>query len=317
MFAVRTSSALAAAFATLVVGGPFVGQLVTPACAADQGAPGPEARARAASLYDQGVAAFAKAEYGIAARAFLEADGIAPSPQAITNAIAAARKANDHLLVAQAAERAIARGDAVTAAREALVEAATKLARLEVSCELRGCSAALDGEPIPLGTTWALPGTHRMTATGATAELVAEETLVCVAGATYRVSLRATPPPRAPAAAPAPAVIVTPAPASAAGLPREWLYAGIGLTVALAAVTTWSGLDTLGARDALSPEPSQDALDDVLARAHRTDALLVGTGVAALGAVLLGVYTGDDDAPARPAVAPVAGGLTALVTGTF
>lgn len=311
MLAVRTSSALAAAFATLVFGGPSAWESVAHAAGAS-GAPPPEARSRAAALYDEGVAAFARAEYAAAARAFFEADGLAPSPQAITNAIAAARKAGDHLLVARASERAIARGDAVTAAREALVEAAAKLARLEVSCDAPRCAVAMDGAPLALGTTWALPGTHHVTATGARPDERAEETLACVAGATYRVALR----PVAPTAVEAPGPAGAPAARPAEGLPREWFYAGLGLTVALAAATTWSGLDALAAKDALSAAPSQDDIDDVLARAHRTDALLIGTGVAALGTAFLGATT-RADAPVRPTVAPVAGGLTALVTGAF
>src|SRR6185369_13229320 len=98
--------------------------------------------------------------------AFLEADRLAPSTQAITNAIAAARRANDHLLVMRAAERAIARGDALTRAREALSEAAGKLARLELGCEATPCSLSVDGEPSPPGSRYMLPGAHRIRAEG-------------------------------------------------------------------------------------------------------------------------------------------------------
>src|SRR5262245_36216833 len=77
-------------------------------------------RQRAAAAFDDAVAKFNRAEFAEAARRFLEADALAPNAGAITNAIAAARRANEHLLVARAAERAIARGDALVEARAAL-----------------------------------------------------------------------------------------------------------------------------------------------------------------------------------------------------
>src|ERR1700733_3205595 len=91
-------------------------------------------------------------------------------------------------LVARAAERAIARGDAVVEAREALADAAARLARIELSCSPAPCSIALDGAPATEPAIWALPGTHRIGATGPSGA-AAEENLLCVAGATCRAAL--------------------------------------------------------------------------------------------------------------------------------
>ena len=62
-------------------------------------------RERAAALYDRGVAAFERADYESAAQSFLDADTAAPSSDAVRNALAAARRANDPALVRAAAER--------------------------------------------------------------------------------------------------------------------------------------------------------------------------------------------------------------------
>ena len=63
-------------------------------------------RASAAAAFDEGVTRFDHADYVAAARAFLMADDLSPSADALTNAISAARRGNDHLVVVKAAERA-------------------------------------------------------------------------------------------------------------------------------------------------------------------------------------------------------------------
>src|SRR5439155_7374763 len=70
-----------------------------------------ETTRRAAAAFEDGVARFKRSDYKAAARAFLLADELAPNNQAITNAIAAASRANDLLSVAEAAERVLSRGE--------------------------------------------------------------------------------------------------------------------------------------------------------------------------------------------------------------
>src|SRR5262249_13525514 len=106
-------------------------------------------RAAAAQAFDDAVKQFERADYAAAARSFLRAHELEPSTDALHNAIAAARKANDHLLVATAAERAIGRPgereELVTEAREALTLAARNLARIDLSCDPLPCTLVLDG----------------------------------------------------------------------------------------------------------------------------------------------------------------------------
>jgi len=243
------------------------------------------------------------AEFADAARAFFEADQLAPSLAAVTNAIAAGRRAGDHLLVARAAERDIARGAAVVAAREALADAATRLARLELSCEAAPCALTLDGAPME-GASYVLPGTHRVAARGGQGAL-AEERVVALAGATYRLALRPTAAPR-------------PAPPAPSGLPRAVFFTGLGASALLVGLTVWSGVDTLSSKRALPVSPTQAQEDAVLGRAHRSTALLVGAGVAAIATTVIGVrFTDWSGGQVAAALAPVPGGIALTAGGRF
>lgn len=276
--------------------------------------PSAQDKKRAAARFDEAVGRFNRAEFAEAARAFLEADGLAPSAIAITNAIAAARRASDHLLVARAAERAIARGDAVVEARAALAEAATRLARLEVACDVKPCAISIDGAPVAGNAEWVLPGTRRVEARGG-AGATAEERVVTMAGATYRIALH-------PAVAAKPAE-KPPVPAPGrSGLPKAVFFVGVGVTAVLAGVTVWSGVDAMAAKRALPRDEAEQAqIDDVLRRARRTDWLLLGTGLAGLGTAVVGVWLTDwRRAPAPPvtaAIVPLPGGAAITAGGTF
>lgn len=280
--------------------------------AAHADAPTAADKQRAGAAFDKAVQQFNRAEFDEAARGFLEADRLAPSTIAITNAIAAARRANDNLFVARASERAIARGDALVEARAALAEAATRLARLELSCETteKACSITLDGEAAAAGTAWALPGTHRIGAR--TGGASAEEFIACTAGATYRLALR----PKAAAVAPKPLPTRT-------GLHKAVFFSGLGATAVLTGVTIWSGVDAIGAKRALPrDEAEQSQLDDVRARARRTDWLMLGAGVAAVGTAVIGVWLTDwrgagSSATMSATVVPAPGGATFAAIGTF
>jgi len=276
-------------------------------------APAPD-KGRAAIAFDQGVARYTRAEFAEAARAFLEADRLSPSAVAISNAIAAAKRAGDHLLVARTAERAIARGDAVVEAREALADAATRLARLELTCEVTPCALSVDGEAAA-GTGYVLPGTHRVEARGGAGS--AEQRVVVMAGATYRVALRPEgehPPPPA-----LDGESRTPSPGRR-GLPPGVFIAGAGVTAVLAGVLVWSGLDALSARRALPAAPTQPEETDVLGRARRTDYLLLGAGIAGVGTAVIGAALTDwrgAGTKATAGVVPLPGGASLAVGGSF
>ena len=301
-----------------------------------------------AALFDEGVRRFAKADYEGAAGAFLRADEAAPSVQALLNAIGAGRRGHAHLLVARASQRALARTGAseelLRLAREALTESATHLARIDVSCAPAAnvgagraartapgaadepCAIAIDGAPVDAGTHYVLPGTRRFTASLA-GGAPDEQPLTCNAGATYTVVMR----PAGPSiAAPSATSIAKAAPDSSPGWPPAVVYAGAGLTAALAGVTVWSGVDALEAKSALPAVPLRAQNEDVLARAHRTDGLVAGTIVAGLATAAAAIWlvswdrsgaptktTTTGTAKASIGVAPSSDGVSAIVRGRF
>jgi hypothetical protein len=263
--------------------------------------PADDVKRRAALSFDQGVLQFGQAQYEGAARAFLAADDLVPSSRALANAIAAARRANHHLLVARAAQRALQRpgieAEVATAAREALADAAAKLALIDVHCTPEPCTIKLDGEAVAPGIEYALPGTHDFAGEGPHGARASEH-LSCVAGASYRVALqlapatsddpRMSPPPRespVPVAAPAAHPAVTPDAALASPdrnrpskpLPPAAFVVGGAATLVFAALTTWSGLQTLSARNLHESNPPAYDHDEVSRLALRTDFLLLGT----------------------------------------
>ncbi|HEX2878494.1 MAG TPA: hypothetical protein VHO25_03045 [Polyangiaceae bacterium] len=109
---------------------------VTTTAPASATAPSSETEtARAADLYDEATRLYEAGEYAAASEKYLEADALVPSSEALSNAIVTARKADAPLLVARAAQRAIAREllDPALAerARVALNEIEPQLKQLE------------------------------------------------------------------------------------------------------------------------------------------------------------------------------------------
>jgi len=293
--------------------------------------PSASVRGQAADHYDRGVDLFERGQYAAAVAEFLAADELVPSSDALGSAIAAARRSNDHLLVLRAAEKGIARESVdpklAAGAREALAEASRHLSRIEASCEPAPCALELDGKPIAAGTSYALPGTHTIVAKGE-AGAPDEQRLAMAAGASYRVALRlkaAEAPQNAAATptAPAPTPAKADRPTQAAEkrprpLPPLAFYAGAGVTVVLIGVTTWSGLNTLAARDDLPERPTQTDIDGVESKITRTDVLLAATTLVGVATAYAGLALVDwEGGSARVGVAPTAGGLHAAFSGRF
>lgn len=81
-------------------------------------------------------------------------------------------------------------------------------------------------------------------------------------------------------------------------LPPGVFYTSLGLTVALGALTTWSGVDTLSGVDAYEDNPTREAYEDGQDKERRTNILLgVTLGMAAVSLVtlILTKFGGDDD----------------------
>jgi hypothetical protein len=329
------------------MGAPAAAQAATPTPAAAPPTPATRAsapptaqqKAAAAAAFDDGVKRFEQADYGPAAKAFLLADELLPNPDAITNAIAAARRANAHLVVAQAAERGLARAEPnsalATQAREALSQAAQHLARLELDCEPSPCSISLDGQPAKAGGRYLLPGTHSGQAKSPDGA-AAEDSWTFAAGATYRITLQLpkpgqvvapsrtettaeTPPPETPP--PAGAVESTPEDkAKKKPLPKTAFFVGAGVTVVLAGITTWSGLNAMSKSDDYKDNPNrtQGEKDDVESAMTRSNVLFGATLLAAAGTAVMGVFFVDwKGNQVSAGVAPTPGGALGTVHGRF
>lgn len=261
---------------------------------------------RAAELYDEATRLYARAEYRRAAARFLQADELVPSSEALLSAMASGRRAQAHLLVARAALRADSREaedpKLAAQARAALAEAEAHLSRLHATCSPAPCTLFLNDQRLPPGNRHLLPGSYKLSASvgdapSAQAKRVTEH-FAAKAGAEYRFvldldeRLNTTRPAALPS--PEPLALGTSSPHDEREkrlLPSWTFYTGVGLTSALALVTTWSGLDALEKKDGL---PRRDAPNysaesgDVHSAARRTDwllgaSLLTGAATAAAG----------------------------------
>jgi hypothetical protein len=302
---------------------------------------GPDPKRLAGELFEQGVSQFSEAKYEAAARTFLAADDIAPSSRALVNAITAAKQSNNHLLVARAAKRLQGRQavepEAAVLARDALAEAARHLTLIDARCTPEPCTIRLDGDGIPPGLAYALPGTHELTAEGNGGRRAAEH-LSCVAGASYRVSLRlspddvntgargpidAAPPvtaaavgqngPRHPKAHPARPRAVSSASEHAKPLSPVVFAAGAVVTVTLVALTTWSGLQALSARRSYDNPASAYDPDEVARLARRTDYFLAGSVLVGAATAVAGLFFVDWGPSEHTTLSLLPGGGAALL----
>jgi hypothetical protein len=286
-----------------------------------------DATRRAAALFEQGVRQFSGAEYEDAAKAFLAADDLAPNTRALINGITAARRAGLHLLVAQAAERAIARSDmdagGAELVREALAEATRNLTHVDVTCTPPPCTMTMDGAAIAAGVRYVLPGTHDFVGSGPDGASVAEH-LSTVAGASYRITLT----PKAPDSLPGRALVGSKLgqarsatdTGSEQGSSRSKpfspgvIYAGAAGTAVLVGLTVWSGLETVSAKSGAS----YDSWEHVQDLALRTDLFLAGAivlGAATTAAGLWGVDWGHGT-QATALIFP-GGGAAVVAKGRF
>jgi hypothetical protein len=291
--------------------------------------PSDQAKARAAALFDQGVRQFAKAQYADAARSFLSADEALPSSQALTNAIDAALRADEPLIVARTANRALARPnvdqDAVQAAHAALAEVTPRLARVDVECEPDTCAIRIDGNASPSGVSYVLPGVHEIMGQAEQHAPFGLE-ITCSAGSLCRVAMQlvplSTPAPLSPAPPPAD-VAPPPAPADEpAGfrehLPMSVFVGSAALTATFGALTIWSGLKANAARDLYDERSAKYDPDEVTRLARRTDIFLGTAIVCAAATAATGLWWVQWGGGQRATLAArPEGGATLVAEGRF
>jgi hypothetical protein len=111
----------------------------------------------------------------------------------------------------------------------------------------------------------------------------------------------------APAAVPASPADTDPA-TTRKPLPPWVFVTSAAVTVGLAGVTVWSGLDAVAARDRYPPDSPEYDPEDVQARARRTDFLLAGTAVALGATAVVGLFLVDWNGKARASATLLPGG---------
>lgn len=259
----------------------------------------PAAHAAAREHFTRGMAAFDAHDYRLAGREFDDAYAAEPHPDALWDSAQAweraqeeARAANRYALYLDTAPAGAPDRDRATAA---LAHLSPHLARVVLRAP-EGASLDADGEPARTGTVYLFPGAHELHAkVGGAAQsrslsLDAGEVRTVVFAA--EASLAPAPPPPSP-----PARAEGPVARAPGGLSPWFVVAGGVATLGMAAVTTWSGLDTVSARDAFVASQTQANLDAGRSRELRTNELLVITGVLGLatGVAALFVHWGGDD----------------------
>jgi hypothetical protein len=267
--------------------------------AADASEPGAQSisvedRAEAAEAYDQGTSAYLSERYELAAHWFERAYRVVPTSTALLQAVRAHHKAGNSIRAANLALQlrdeypSDARSKQITEAVVGAVKPTSVLVKAE--CE-KACTLEIDGALVRHATFFVTPDVeHSLKAAfdnGETSTFVQG-----TAGAIKNVTLAAPAPPPPPP------------------VPRWAFFSSLGATVALGAVTAWSGIDAnkgvsayeSAARSASSPgintggsptpqEQAEALLEEGRQKERRTNILIgVTAGMAATTAVL-GVFT--------------------------
>jgi hypothetical protein len=301
--------------------------LAAPASAA----PPDAAKIRVASEeFDQGARAFKRKDYELAASHFEAADAAAPSEKAIRLAIRARSEAGQASRAATLAALALARQptepETAKLARKAIVKTEAALHKLNVSC-ISPCvlalgTRAIHGEPTTRWVVYADPGKVTLSASFFGDAGTTSRSLDAVAGGSS--DLRFEPDEPAAAAAPVPAPKEEKAVSksaeekreepknkdeSSSGLPPIVFYIGGAVTVGLAGVTVWSGLDAQNnpGVDRVRAECAGQTTDcptyqEGVSAQGRTNVLIGATAGAAAVTLAVGLFFtdwGGGDASAR------------------
>jgi hypothetical protein len=251
-------------------------------------------RELAAEAYDQGTAAYLAKDYERAAHWFERAYRLVPTSTALLQAVRASSKSDEPLRAATLALElrdlypTDARANHVANAVIGSVRATSVL--VEVTCNQQ-CTLELDGSLLQHPKLFVTPDVeHFVKASFANGEI--STSVQGVAGETCELSLSAPVPPPPPP------------------IPRWAFFSSLGATVALGAVTIWSGIDankgvsayesaartasSPGINDGSSPTPAEQAqalLDEGQSKERRTNILIGVTAAMATTTAIIGVFT--------------------------
>lgn len=308
----------------LAIAGTVGSLLIFQAFPAHAANPTPQQIKAAAEAFDRGIKAAQAGQFDEAASHFEEADREAPSPDALRAAVRARRDAKQGARASTLAALALGRypddKDLGSFARGVIEQFGAGLHKVSVSCKPE-CVLVVDNKLIPGEaassiTLYLDPGKHGVSA--GWNDKTQSRDMTATAGGSSSLSFS---PPKddkpAPAASSAPSAAPAPSategdgkkPAPRGGLPPVVTYVGVGVTVLLAGVSVWSGLDTQS-----NPGPDKvkelcvgqgegcSAYQDGLSRQKRTNMLLAATGGAAVVTGVLALLTNwKGDAPASSA----------------
>ncbi|HEY8042574.1 MAG TPA: tetratricopeptide repeat protein [Polyangiaceae bacterium] len=285
---------------TGVLGAAFLASAATlatgpaPAFAQSPPATTAEDRRQAGKDFADGDRAFKEGDYRQAAESYERAYQRAPHHSALWNAARSWHRAGELARAANLYARYLR--EAPPGARDrnnaqkALGELSSKLARIEVHAT-DVSDVKIDTQPVDAPSVFVTPGAHVIEGRTKDDRPVREAHTV-EAGDVVSVAL--VPPGVTPAPAPVPAPAPEPEPPPSS---RRWspifVYFGGAVTLALAGITVWSGLDTLQQKDAFDKAPSQDSLDVGRQKQTRTNVLIAATGGVAVLTAVAAVFLVD------------------------
>ena len=101
-----------------------------------------------------------------------------------------------------------------------------------------------------------------------------------------------------------------------------WVFGtALGVTAVLGGVATWSGLDTLSARDEYDKHRTQAGYEDGQKKEQRTNILIGATGVAAVATITLALFTdfggSDEKSAQKPHLSAGVGPGSVVLQGSF
>ncbi|HMJ16678.1 MAG TPA: hypothetical protein VK524_34925 [Polyangiaceae bacterium] len=253
----------------------------------------------AANAYSTGQKAEMAGDHEAAADMYELADSLAPTPEAVRSALRARKNAGQLGAAAVHAETLISRYPDDKRSRgiaeSTLAEAKKKLARYAVRCQPKPCNLVVDGASATTNemdehVLYLSAGEHSVIARFGKLDTEAQPVSGEPGGeASLTFDAPPEPPPEAtPAGEPLTGAGGGPrdaGPQPSSGLPLSVFVTGAAVTVGLGAVTLWSGLDTLKARDEYRDSKTKVDWERGKDREKRTNILIGATAAA-------GVFTG-------------------------
>ncbi|HEY2518275.1 MAG TPA: hypothetical protein VGI39_45715 [Polyangiaceae bacterium] len=300
-------------------------------------------RKAASQSFHEGDRAYREGEYRHAAEAYEQAYRRVPERAPLWNEAHAWEKAGEPARAANAYAEYLraAPTNAAGAARAAalLSTLAQKLGKIEVHPSQGVTGITVDGAALEGLATYVTPGTHLVV--GHVGDDLERQSLRVEPGASVSVALEPQPAPPPPPPLPAPPppppdvmplrpapspVAPPPAVATRSGRPLSpaVTYAGGAMTIAVAALALWSGLDTLDQKTTFEASRTQANLDAGREKELRTNALLGTAGalaaVTAVTAAFFVDWSGGSPAASKPPRDQVSLGLglgTLTLRGAF